>query len=200
MQINDKLELATIYFINGEPPKGHPATSIKDGPAGYHLCYIIHREDSCSILTTSTAEGWTVPKDCWELEKRTNIPLTVSLENFLRRMSSVVATRRRYNLPFDLDLVNEVVELLGGKPVKRLEREETPVKERKEKAAPKKDKPSREGLRSIKDVEEATGLKGRIIRGILRESGLKPSEAGWVGDEAWFESIVKVVKEAQAKA
>lgn len=195
MQISEDIQLRSVYFILGEAPKGSPPNQIKDGPAGWNLAFILGAD---RVLSLSTLECWKIAPDSPEIRGAKQPPYSFESDNIIRNLKKTIATRRRYSLPHDLDAANEVLSALGAAPIAPVVKQDAESKPVREDKAPKEKRPSREGLKSIKDVEEATGLKGRVIRGILREAGLKPSDAGWVGDAKWLKEILSLVKKSQS--
>lgn len=195
MQLAENLELVNIYFINGEPPKHWRRNHIKDGPNGWHHAFVIDRS---YIYAPASCEGWPVPENCVELEEAQELSgLEFDRDSTVARIMSSVKEKQRHGLPHDLIGANLVLRALGADTFKLPEeaREERKVKEEKPKGPTIKEK--REGLKSIKDVETATGLKGRVIRGILRQAGIKKPDIGWAGDEKWYKEILKVIEGAQ---
>ena len=146
----------------------------------------------------ATCESWNVRTDCYELEKIAEPIDEFDVDRLSRIIKGSVATRKRYSLEYDLDSANEVLRALGVALIKgdRPTRKEPDIKPDKEKPT-KSIKTAREGLRTIKDIEEATGLKGRVIRGILRAAGIAKPNTGWAGDEKWYKQILKAVKKAE---
>lgn len=196
MIINSEVHYGRIHFINGACPKHYlKRNDIADGPNGYCHAYILN---GTKIFVPATCESWDVTADCYELQKVDDPIDPFDADRLARIIKGSVATRKRYSLDYDIDSANEVLRALGVSPIKG----DRPIKATPE-VKPDKEKPikslktARVGLKTIKDVEEATGLKGRVIRGILRSAGITKPDIGWAGDEKWYKQILKTVKEAE---
>lgn len=199
MKISDTVSYWRLYFINSE--KGaYPGNEIHDGPAGYCGAYLINQEDEkVCVFVPSTAQAWIVSSEAFELSKKYDPNIEYDPDDMVRRIKKSVADAKRLGMDHSVEAANLVLQAFGVDPIKSPV-SAAPALQARELKEDKPKRPSREGLKSIKDAEQELGLKGRVIRGFLREAGVVKPEAGWVGDDKWYKSILKVVKEAQAKA
>jgi hypothetical protein len=192
MRINDNIGYYRLYFILGDAPAGQPRNQVKDGPSGYCSAYVINQD---RIFVPSLGRSWFVDPDCPELSKLYDLNSEMDVEDMARRIKKSIADAIRLGLNHDVEAANIVLEALNVKPIHTAK----PVSVKPvAKPVAKPVSVKREGLRSIKDAEEELGLKGRVIRGILREAGIvKPAE-GWCGDDKWLSSVLEIVRRTQA--
>lgn len=191
MNITQDVRYGRIYFINGPAPKHYSVRNdISDGPSGWAMAYVV---PGPHIFVPSTGEGWDVDENCLELQEILDPVEELNYPEMADRVRRAVNTRKSHGLPHDLDGANIVLKALGADPLEddRVQPEKKPAKQAKTPKA------SREGLKTIKDVEKETGLKGRIIRGFLRQAGMKKPDIGWAGDEKWYKEVLKVVEETR---
>lgn len=203
MRISDEIEFLSIYFVVGDTPKEWTRNAIKDPPSGgWSNAFVIRNEGFLpKVFIPYTLQSWSVPKECYELERTREVLKPVDgpwmLDCLIR---NEVTYGKLPGANLDRAAAAQVIEALGFEvPPQFLPEDAVPTKkERKAKEKqPRVDK--REGLVSVATIAQELGIIPRVARGYLRAAKIDKPAVGWAGDQAWADMIREALKAEMSK-